>query len=144
MGGGVGQGVVGAKGYAGDVDAIGVDGVPLEERSLDDPEVIGLEDGTCVVPSRLSTDIVRQLEPGAVTFAHHDDHVTISAARSNFKLRTFPVVEFPAVAYIVSPARAAQTVERVSDWGHSHSRKIAIVLATAVGVWLIVKGIIEL
>ncbi|MGP0030072.1 MAG: DNA polymerase III subunit beta [Acidimicrobiales bacterium] len=60
-------------------------------------EVIGLADGACVVPARLSTDIVRRLEPGAVTFAHDDDHVTISAARSNFKLRTYPVVEFPAV-----------------------------------------------
>jgi DNA polymerase-3 subunit beta len=59
--------------------------------------VIGVEDGSCVVPARLSTDIVRRLEPGAVTFANDDDHITISAARSNFKLRTYPVVEFPAV-----------------------------------------------
>jgi DNA polymerase-3 subunit beta len=49
------------------------------------------------VPARLSTDIVRRLEAGAVTFANDDDHITISAARSNFKLRTYPVVEFPAV-----------------------------------------------
>jgi hypothetical protein len=61
-----------------------------------------------------------------------------------FNVIMFALVEFPAVAYIVSPERAAQTVQRVSDWGHSHSRKVAIVLATAVGVWLVVKGIIEL
>jgi DNA polymerase III subunit beta len=60
-------------------------------------EVIGIDDGSCVVPARLSTDIVRRLEPGAVTFADDEDHITISAARSNFKLRTYPVVEFPAV-----------------------------------------------
>jgi DNA polymerase-3 subunit beta len=61
-------------------------------------EVIGIDDGSCVIPARLSTDIVRRLEPGAVTFATEEDHITISAARSNFKLRTYPVVEFPSVA----------------------------------------------
>jgi DNA polymerase-3 subunit beta len=66
-------------------------------------EVIGIDDGSCVVPARLSTDIVRRLEPGAVTFAHEDDHITISAARSNFKLRTYPVVEFPAVGRATEP-----------------------------------------
>jgi DNA polymerase-3 subunit beta len=82
-------------------------------------EVIGVEDGTCVVPARLSTDIVRRLEPGAVTFADDDDHVTISAARSNFKLRTYPVVEFPAVGRAGEPtmqmpeAELAEAVRQV-------------------------------
>ena len=35
--------------------------------------------------------------PGAVTFADQGDHITISAARSTFKLHTYPVVEFPPV-----------------------------------------------
>ncbi len=61
-----------------------------------------------------------------------------------FNVIMFALVEFPAVAYIVSPERAAQTVERFSAWGHTHSRNIAIVLATTVGVWLVVKGILEL
>ncbi len=78
-------------------NVLSVTGTDLDLTVQVTEEVIGLEDGTCVVPARLSTDIVRRLEPGAVTFAHDDDHVTISAARSNFKLRTFPVVEFPAV-----------------------------------------------
>jgi DNA polymerase-3 subunit beta len=78
-------------------NVLSVTGTDLDLTILVTEEVIGLEDGTCVVPSRLSTDIVRRLEPGAVTFAHSEDHITISAARSNFKLRTFPVVEFPAV-----------------------------------------------
>lgn len=61
-----------------------------------------------------------------------------------FNVIMFALVEFPAVAYIFSPERAAQTVERFSAWGHTHSRNIAIVLATTVGVWLVVKGILEL
>jgi DNA polymerase-3 subunit beta len=78
-------------------NTLSVTGTDLDLTIQVTEEVIGIDDGTCVIPSRLSTDIVRRLEPGAVTFAHQDDHITISAARSNFKLRTFPVVEFPAV-----------------------------------------------
>ncbi len=66
-------------------------------------EVIGIDDGSCVIPARLSTDIVRRLEPGAVTLADEGDHVTISAARSTFKLQTYPVVEFPQVGKTSEP-----------------------------------------
>ncbi len=78
-------------------NVLSITGTDLDLTIQVTEEVIGIDDGTCVVPARLSTDIVRRLEPGAVTFAHEDDHITISAARSNFKLRTYPVVEFPAV-----------------------------------------------
>ena len=66
-------------------------------------EVIGIDDGSCVIPARLSTDIVRRLEPGAVTLADEGDHITISAARSTFKLQTYPVVEFPPVGKTSEP-----------------------------------------
>jgi DNA polymerase III subunit beta len=60
-------------------------------------EVIGLDDGSCVIPARLASDIVRSLEPGAVTVEAGEDQVEISAARSRFALRSFPTVEFPTV-----------------------------------------------
>ena len=66
-------------------------------------EVIGIDDGSCVIPARLCTDIVRRLEPGAVTIEDDGDHVTISAARSTFKLHTYPVVEFPPVGKTSEP-----------------------------------------
>ena len=66
-------------------------------------EVIGIDDGSCVIPARLSTDIVRRLEPGAVTFSDEGDHITIAAARSTFKLQTYPVVEFPPVGKTSEP-----------------------------------------
>ena len=66
-------------------------------------EVIGIDDGSCVIPARLSTDIVRRLEPGAVTFADEGDSITITAARSTFKLHTYPVVEFPPVGRTSEP-----------------------------------------
>ena len=61
-----------------------------------------------------------------------------------FNVIMFALVEVPIVAYAVNPQGAASLVERASEWGHDHSRKVAIGLATAVGVWLVVKGIIEL
>ncbi|HEY3941530.1 MAG TPA: DNA polymerase III subunit beta [Acidimicrobiales bacterium] len=61
-------------------------------------EVIGIDDGTCVVPARLTADIVRSLEPGAVTLEGNEEKVEITAARSHFGLRAFPAVEFPAVS----------------------------------------------
>ncbi len=80
-----------------------VTGTDLDLTILVTDEVIGIDDGSCVIPARLSTDIVRRLEPGAVTLADEGDHVTISAARSTFKLATYPVVEFPSVGKTSDP-----------------------------------------
>lgn len=60
-------------------------------------EAIGLDDGSLVVPARLATDIVRSLEPGAVTFEGGEDEVEISAARSRFVVRTYPLEDFPVL-----------------------------------------------
>jgi DNA polymerase-3 subunit beta len=51
-------------------NTLSVTGTDLDLTIQVTEEVIGMDDGTCVVPARLSTDIVRRLEPGAVTFAH--------------------------------------------------------------------------
>jgi DNA polymerase III subunit beta len=60
-------------------------------------EAIGITDGVCVAPAKLLTDIVRSLEPGAVTIESESDKVEIGAARSRFSLRTFPVEDFPSL-----------------------------------------------
>jgi DNA polymerase-3 subunit beta len=73
-------------------------GTDLDLTIRMEQEVIGLEDGSCVVPARLATEIVRSLEAGAVTFEAGEERVEISAARSRFGLRTFPVVEFPTIS----------------------------------------------
>jgi len=61
-------------------------------------EAIGLDDGSFVAPARLAADIVRSLEPGAVTFEGGEDEVEIAAARSRFVVRTYPVEDFPVLA----------------------------------------------
>lgn len=60
-------------------------------------EAIGLDDGVCVAPARLAADIVRSLEPGAVTVEGGEDEVEISAARSRFVVRTYGIEEFPVL-----------------------------------------------
>ncbi|HLN16382.1 MAG TPA: DNA polymerase III subunit beta [Acidimicrobiales bacterium] len=74
-----------------------VTGTDLDLTIRVSQEVIGLEDGSCVVPARLAADIVRALEPGAVTVEGSDEKVEIWASKSRFGLRSFPVVEFPVV-----------------------------------------------
>jgi DNA polymerase-3 subunit beta len=66
-------------------------------------EAIGLADGACVAPSRLLSDIVRSLEPGAVTIESEDDKIEIAAARSRFSLRTFSLEEFPSLPVPAEP-----------------------------------------
>jgi DNA polymerase III subunit beta len=52
--------------------------------------------GVVVAPGRLVTDIVRALDPGAVTVeSDEDDELRISAGRSNFSVRTHPAGDFP-------------------------------------------------
>jgi DNA polymerase III subunit beta len=78
-------------------------GTDLDLTIRMEQEVIGLEDGACVVPARLATEIVRSLEAGAVTLEAGEERIEISAARSHFELRTFPVVEFPTVSQSSAP-----------------------------------------
>jgi len=67
-------------------------------------EAIGITDGVCVAPAKLLADIVRSLEPGAVTIESEGEKVEIGAARSRFSLRTFPVADFPALPEPPEPA----------------------------------------
>jgi DNA polymerase-3 subunit beta len=59
--------------------------------------VDGESDGVAVLPSKLAHDIVKALEPGAVTVAIEADEATIAAGRSHFSVRTIPAEEFPRV-----------------------------------------------
>jgi hypothetical protein len=61
-----------------------------------------------------------------------------------FNLIMFALVEIPIVAYLVNPRRAGQFATNLSDAVHTHSRTIAIVLAIAVGIWLLTRGIVDL
>ncbi|MHB8293686.1 MAG: DNA polymerase III subunit beta [Acidimicrobiales bacterium] len=61
-------------------------------------DVMALEPGTCLVPARLLSDIVRSLAPGAVTVESTGEEVSISSGRARFGVRVLPVEEYPRLA----------------------------------------------
>ncbi len=61
--------------------------------------VNGLADGVAVLPARLIADIVRALEPGAVTFEAGDEEVRVTSGRSQFAVRILPADEFPRLPF---------------------------------------------
>ncbi len=64
--------------------------------------VSGEADGVAVIPARLASDIVRALEPGAVSVAADGDELLISAGRSQFSIRLIAGDEFPQIEQIAS------------------------------------------
>lgn len=72
-------------------------GTDLDLTVRVEAEAIGLDDGAVVAPARLATDIVRALEPGAVTMEGGDDELEISAARHRSVVRTYAVDDFPVL-----------------------------------------------
>lgn len=72
-----------------------VTGTDLDITVRTNVDVIGIEDGSMVVPARLIVDAVRSLEAGAVTIANHDENVEVSLGRAKFSLRTFSVLDYP-------------------------------------------------
>lgn len=70
--------------------------------------VAGAVDGVGVIPAKLVTDIVRALEPGAVTVEMADAEARVSAGRSQFVVRTLPVEEY---LRLPEPAPDAVTID---------------------------------
>lgn len=60
--------------------------------------VAGEDDGSVVVPNKVLVDIVRSLDPGAVSFMTDDNSAQIQSGRSTFSLKTYPATD-----YIVLP-----------------------------------------
>ena len=72
-----------------------VTGTDLDITVRTTVDVIGIEDGSTVVPARLIVDAVRSLEAGAVTIVGSDESVEVSLGRAKFSLRTFSVMDYP-------------------------------------------------
>ena len=72
-----------------------VTGTDLDITVRTTVDVIGLEDGSVVVPARLVVDAVRSLEAGAVTVDGGEETVEVSLGRAKFSLRSFAVMDYP-------------------------------------------------
>ncbi len=81
--------------------------------------VSGESDGVSVIPARLATDIVRALQPGAVSFAAADESLSIASGRSEFSIRLIAGDEFPQQAEAspesvsLSSAQLAEALKQV-------------------------------
>jgi DNA polymerase-3 subunit beta len=79
-------------------DSLEVTGTDLDLTITVSTTVSGGDDGVVVAPGRLITDIVRALEPGAVSLESDDEDLRIASGRSHFTVRTHPSGDFPRLA----------------------------------------------
>ena len=87
-------------------DELHVAGTDLDLTIQATTTVAGGEDGVCVVPARLLVDIVRALEPGAVTIETDDDEARIASGRSQFAVRALAAEDFPRLPVLPDGAGA--------------------------------------
>lgn len=76
-------------------DQLRLTGSDLDLTITVDLTVAGSTDGEAVIPAKLAADIVKALEPGAVTIETDGDEARISGGRSDFAVNLIPAEEFP-------------------------------------------------
>jgi DNA polymerase-3 subunit beta len=79
-------------------DRLFLTGTDLDLTIVDAVTVKGLDDGVAVLPGRLTVDIVRALEPGAVHLTTTAEEARIASGRSQFSVRLLPADDFPRLA----------------------------------------------
>ena len=72
-------------------------GTDLEVTVRTDLEVETIEEGQTVIPSRLATEAVRKLPPGAVVLEAKEGEVEISGGGPRFRFRELSIDEFPKI-----------------------------------------------
>jgi len=91
-------------------DALTLTGSDLDLTISIKITVSGESDGLAVIPARLATDIVKALQPGAVSFAAADESLSIASGRSEFSIRLIAGDEFPKL-----PDLGAESVSLSSE-----------------------------
>ncbi|MFV0256842.1 MAG: DNA polymerase III subunit beta [Acidimicrobiales bacterium] len=120
-------------------DELTLTGSDLDLTIATTTTVVGESDGVAVIPARLASDIVRAVQPGAVSFAAADESLSIQAGRSEFSIRLIAGDEFPRLAEddsepvtLASAQLAAALNQVVLAASHDDSRPILTgVLLTA-------------
>jgi DNA polymerase-3 subunit beta len=74
-----------------------VTGTDLEVTVRTNLAVETMDEGTTVIPSRLATEAVRKLPPGAVVVEAKDGEIEITGGGPRFRFRELSVDEFPKV-----------------------------------------------
>lgn len=58
-----------------------------------------------------------------------------------FNLIMFAFAEIPLLGYLFAPETTGQRVEAFNEWLGRHARQIVIVIATAMGIYLVARGV---
>jgi hypothetical protein len=74
----------------------------------------------------------------------HPDWAVRVALILLFNLIQFTLIEVPLVGFLVAPERTALLVTRFNEWLRSHLRQVGAVVALAIGIYLVIKGIRDL
>ena len=124
-------------------DVVDVTGTDLELTIQTTLHVSGEQDGVCVLPARLTADIVRSLDSGAVEVAVIGlDEVRISSGRSTFSVRPlaaddYPKLPEPAANAVTLPAaafaEALRQVVRAASSDESRPILTGVLLASEAG-----------
>ena len=75
--------------------------------------------------------------------AGHHSTVTDVLLVVGFNLVMFALAEMPLLGLLLAPERTDALVKRMNDWISRNGRTIAIVLCVVLGVYLIVRGIVN-
>jgi DNA polymerase III subunit beta len=76
-------------------DQLRLTGSDLELTIAVEVTVAGSSDGVAVMPSKITSDVARSLEPGSVEVTVEDDEARISSGRFQSEIRLLPADEFP-------------------------------------------------
>ena len=76
-------------------DQLRLTGSDLELTIAVEVTVAGSSDGVAVMPSKITSDVARSLEPGSVEVTVEDDEAHISSGRFQSEIRLLPADEFP-------------------------------------------------
>lgn len=117
-------------------DRLEVTGTDQDLTIATEVAVSGLADGIVVAPSRLMTDIVRALEPGAVQLQGDEEELQISAGRSQFTLRPYRPGDFPQL-----PAQTGATVS-LSTAGLAESLRQVVRAASSEDTRPVLTGVL--
>jgi Sap, sulfolipid-1-addressing protein len=77
-----------------------------------------------------------------IAASHHPTGTDVALVVA-FNLVMFLLAEIPLLGLIFAPERTVELVHRLDDWFSANGRVIAVVLCTALGVFLIVRGIVH-
>ena len=96
-------------------DQLSLTGSDLDLTISTTVTVSGESDGVSVIPARLASDIVRAVQPGAVSFAAEAESLTIRAGRSEFSIRLISGDEFPQLSGLESAEPVSLASEQLAQ-----------------------------